>query len=32
VIGLQALVTNKRALGRTRDLADLELLESIDRD
>jgi hypothetical protein len=32
VIGLQALLTNKRALGRTRDLADLELLESIDRD
>lgn len=27
VIGREALLTNKRALGRTRDLADVELLE-----
>jgi hypothetical protein len=27
VIGRAALLANKRALGRTRDLADIELLE-----
>jgi hypothetical protein len=27
VIGREALLTNKRALGRTRDLADVEMLE-----
>ena len=30
VIGREALLVNKRALGRTRDLADVELLESAD--
>jgi hypothetical protein len=30
VIGREALLANKRALGRTRDLADVELLESGD--
>ena len=30
VIGREALLTNKRALGRTRDLADVELLEGSD--
>jgi len=30
VIGRKALVANKRALGRTRDLADVELLEGDD--
>ena len=28
VIGREALLINKRALGRTRDLADVELLEA----
>ena len=32
VIGRQALLVNKRALGRTRDLADVELLESSGED
>jgi hypothetical protein len=30
VIGRSALLANKRALGRTRDIADIELLESTD--
>ncbi|MGQ0643730.1 MAG: hypothetical protein ACT4P6_23525 [Gemmatimonadaceae bacterium] len=29
VIGLDDLIVNKRAVGRTRDLADVELLEKI---
>lgn len=32
VIGRDALLANKRALGRTRDLADVELLESSEED
>ena len=32
VIGRDALLANKRELGRTRDLADVELLEGDDRD
>jgi hypothetical protein len=32
VIGREALLTNKRALGRTRDLADIEMLEASDDD
>ena len=32
VIGRRALLINKRALGRTRDLADVEWLESSDQD
>jgi hypothetical protein len=27
LIGRQALITNKRAIGRTKDLADVEALE-----
>lgn len=30
VIGREALIANKRALGRTRDLADIEMLEADD--
>jgi hypothetical protein len=32
VIGRSALLANKRALGRTRDMADIELLESTSDD
>jgi hypothetical protein len=31
VIGLDDLIVNKRAVGRTRDLADAELLEKVQR-
>ena len=32
VIGREALIRNKRAVGRTRDLADIEALEEVRRD
>jgi hypothetical protein len=30
-IGREALIANKRAVGRVRDLADVEALEGLDR-